>query len=515
MKWFGKRRTAESAAEEVSWADGRSDLVREEREEREEVYAKPSHGASGWLLLFCLLSVWVYAFRSGGTFLLVQSELHTQFMAVGFFEYPVQILGVCVLPWLLDRLGLASSPRSDRLLFSGLMGLGLALKAALWFTPGFWLPLCLLYLLILATSTAMGLALRRGAMLWDPNRAALYIGGAHILYYVAEYVHYYSFFLTGNPIVYLVVASILFAGLLIAAFVVRLRMRENALTATQVLLDQPYPRQFLRGALAALVLHSLFSVLVNTVWYFENDGAFPSFWYELSFKLLALVVMGAATLLLHKRRWFVLTMSCLLVLCFGQGLTLWNIENMPLAVSYNLATMAAKMPPYLLSLTVPLWYAAARRKPSVACLGFGVNTGIEVLILLTQLRPGTLGVIPRQGFLLLLGLGLVALMTWLYLKYQKIQTDELLSTIRSSQEERKTPEQTLSALNLTPREHEVAQLLLTGDSNKIIAAKLHISQPTVGFHTKNLYRKLNIQSRAELFALFILPAPGGAMEVNI
>ncbi len=465
-----------------------------------------------WLLLFCLTSVWVYAFRSGGTFLLIQSELHTQFMAVGFFEYPVQILGACALPWLLDRLGLAGNPRADRLVFAGLMALSLALMALLWFTPGFVLPLILTYLLVLSTATAMGLALRRGAMLWAPNRAALIIGGAHILYYVAEYLHYYSFFLTGNPFVYLVVASALFAGLLVTALAVRLRMRDSALVAAPASLGQPYPKAFLRGAVLVLVLHALFSVMINTVWYFENDGAFPSLAYELAFKLLALVVMGAATWLLHQRRWFVLTLSCLLLLCLGQGLTLWNIESMPLAVSYNLATMTAKMPPYLLSLTVPLWYAASRRKPSVASVGFGINTGVEFLILLTQLRPGTLGVIPRQGFLLLLGLGLVALLTWLYLLYQKIQTDDLLSSIRASHEERKTPEQTLCALNLTPREQEVAQLLLTGDSNKIIAAKLHISQPTVGFHTKNLYRKLNIQSRSELFALFILPAPSGLAE---
>jgi DNA-binding CsgD family transcriptional regulator len=57
-------------------------------------------------------------------------------------------------------------------------------------------------------------------------------------------------------------------------------------------------------------------------------------------------------------------------------------------------------------------------------------------------------------------------------------------------------------LGLTPRETQVFTLLLTEVSPKQIAAELKISYASVNFHTKNLYRKLNIQSRTELFALY-------------
>ncbi|ULQ61204.1 helix-turn-helix transcriptional regulator [Brucepastera parasyntrophica] len=57
-------------------------------------------------------------------------------------------------------------------------------------------------------------------------------------------------------------------------------------------------------------------------------------------------------------------------------------------------------------------------------------------------------------------------------------------------------------VNLTPREQEVLVMLLSGRVPKQIAGKLNISYETTRFHIKNLYRKLNIQSRAELFDMY-------------
>jgi DNA-binding CsgD family transcriptional regulator len=57
-------------------------------------------------------------------------------------------------------------------------------------------------------------------------------------------------------------------------------------------------------------------------------------------------------------------------------------------------------------------------------------------------------------------------------------------------------------LNLTPREEEIFTMLLSGKAPKDIAFILKISYDTVHFHQKNLYRKLSIQSRAELFARY-------------
>jgi len=57
-------------------------------------------------------------------------------------------------------------------------------------------------------------------------------------------------------------------------------------------------------------------------------------------------------------------------------------------------------------------------------------------------------------------------------------------------------------LKLTGRENEIFTLLLTGMSPKEIAYTLNIRYYTVNFHRNNLYRKLGIQSRAELFVKY-------------
>ncbi len=55
---------------------------------------------------------------------------------------------------------------------------------------------------------------------------------------------------------------------------------------------------------------------------------------------------------------------------------------------------------------------------------------------------------------------------------------------------------------LTQREKEVADLVLKGHSSLSVAHILQISVLTVKSHRKNMYRKLNISSQTELFALF-------------
>ncbi len=45
------------------------------------------------------------------------------------------------------------------------------------------------------------------------------------------------------------------------------------------------------------------------------------------------------------------------------------------------------------------------------------------------------------------------------------------------------------------REKEVIELLLQGKSNKQIALALGVSQNTVEYHLKNIYKKLQVNSR--------------------
>jgi DNA-binding CsgD family transcriptional regulator len=57
-------------------------------------------------------------------------------------------------------------------------------------------------------------------------------------------------------------------------------------------------------------------------------------------------------------------------------------------------------------------------------------------------------------------------------------------------------------LGLTPREKEIFDLMLTDLPVKQIMIELEISKGTFNFHTSNLYRKLEIQSRTELLVKY-------------
>lgn len=56
--------------------------------------------------------------------------------------------------------------------------------------------------------------------------------------------------------------------------------------------------------------------------------------------------------------------------------------------------------------------------------------------------------------------------------------------------------------NLSPREHEVLELLARGHLYKEIADSLHISLPTVNTHVRRIYEKLHVRSRSQAIAKF-------------
>lgn len=73
-------------------------------------------------------------------------------------------------------------------------------------------------------------------------------------------------------------------------------------------------------------------------------------------------------------------------------------------------------------------------------------------------------------------------------------TEMLASSIRKDQN---SPPEKQEDASLTTRESEILQLIANGNSNKLIARELNISDGTVKVHVKNLLRKLKVHSRLE------------------
>ena len=57
--------------------------------------------------------------------------------------------------------------------------------------------------------------------------------------------------------------------------------------------------------------------------------------------------------------------------------------------------------------------------------------------------------------------------------------------------------------SLTPTELSVATLVAEGLTNRQVAAKLYLSPHTVGFHLRQVFRKLEISSRVELTRMVV------------
>ena len=62
---------------------------------------------------------------------------------------------------------------------------------------------------------------------------------------------------------------------------------------------------------------------------------------------------------------------------------------------------------------------------------------------------------------------------------------------------------TFGASVLSPREKDVLELMLRGYSTEVSAQRLGIARETLRRHRKNIYRKLDVSSQTDLFALFI------------
>ena len=75
--------------------------------------------------------------------------------------------------------------------------------------------------------------------------------------------------------------------------------------------------------------------------------------------------------------------------------------------------------------------------------------------------------------------------------------NDLACTIRVVPEERHAS-RTSPLDQLTPRERDVAQLVIAGWTNAEIADKLFISESTVKSHVKRIYEKLDVANRATL-----------------
>jgi DNA-binding NarL/FixJ family response regulator len=88
-----------------------------------------------------------------------------------------------------------------------------------------------------------------------------------------------------------------------------------------------------------------------------------------------------------------------------------------------------------------------------------------------------------------------------------VWADRARSELRASGETTRRS-QPATREQLTPQEHNVANFVGRGLSNREVAAQLFLSPRTVDFHLRNVYAKLGITSRTELARMFASQSMG-------
>jgi two-component system, NarL family, response regulator LiaR len=90
----------------------------------------------------------------------------------------------------------------------------------------------------------------------------------------------------------------------------------------------------------------------------------------------------------------------------------------------------------------------------------------------------------------------VALGIWVGMRFTRVKTVVVTETVPAAQnfELDKTR---LKTLGISPREHEVLELISSGLSNQQIADQLFVSLSTVKSHSQNLFMKLDVSRRTQ------------------
>jgi DNA-binding NarL/FixJ family response regulator len=144
----------------------------------------------------------------------------------------------------------------------------------------------------------------------------------------------------------------------------------------------------------------------------------------------------------------------------------------------------------------------------IFCLMNFVNFNVIAVVIRTVYNSNFIGQSHILAFGIVLALCLICFLLFPYLQ-RKIFDAPWTDGLKLSDMEEYAPAiaetEKLDAkeqLDLSPREKEIFTMLLTDLQRKHIADTLKISEGTVNFHVNNLYHKLGIQSRAELFAKY-------------
>ena len=280
--------------------------------------------------------------------------------------------------------------------------------------------------------------------------------------------------------------------------------------------EPPSPSMLVKYVLA-LMLYSVLGGMLDSLTAFAD--AFIALPHVLAFTYLYSIAANLALGALYRpARWHVPAMAGLLLICAGQALPYFSSIS-ALAAPYLALTMTGVIIMEFLVRSLPARYACGTRRPAaVSRMGYvSLYGGFLIAGLIFEY-------IPRGRYYFVMGLVLALAIATLALLYTAFSEEgrrrytRIMSELRALEREKADAAQAgfgrtgfgvipdietqMEQKGLSAREKEVCALLLGAYSLKQIALELHVAYGTVNKHNTSIYRKLGINSKAELFRLF-------------
>ena len=429
-------------------------------------------------------------------------------------------VGLFFVPMLLRRRGILSDTRKLRTI---IVGSALAAGASIIMYSVYyavliepihlWPGIVLECLIVVLPSLIAGCVLHRAVMVMNIKTSAVFAGMVFLCVYVLYWGDslFYAVFLNDNTIwaallsYYPIIYTILI-GIAVAVFLTTDDDPTYAAPEPDALFANAL---FIKFVLLAIIL-VLFDNFSQVNYYLGADLSQYAKRFVLMFVATFIPTFLVITWLLQRGKWMLALALSTILYCFVQGMELFLPDGELLGYAYATGCMVFGACNTVFMLYIPLVLCIQRRNGANILTGIiGIGSLLQPLYLLIRMTffsdvPEESVVMPAVAFAL--SLAMIGYLFYLYSENGRIKVGELqgeidiLNTPRVA--ETVPQEELLQGLGLTPREREVCLLLLKSFTIRQISGELHLAFATVNSYYRSLYRKLGINSKAELFMRF-------------
>ena len=250
------------------------------------------------------------------------------------------------------------------------------------------------------------------------------------------------------------------------------------------------PQNMLLGGVAAIVLYSLISGILDNIYFFESTlNAIPNYVLLLMlYNIFNDLLMGY---IFDKYKWMVSGAIAFLLIGAGQSMSFFT-DKMLLAYPYIALTGIGTIMCEILMVGLPIAYCIrAGKRGIIPGLGYiCLYTGFFIMGVVFEFLPDSFYK-AALGVVLIFSVAAACLVLSLGMLYERYRFDALL---------KRTPElgSYKEIFRFTLKECEVAEYLLSGVTTDEIASKMFITSRTVKYHIGQLLMKTESKNRVEL-----------------